>query len=144
MTSILNFFVYIRVLERLILIVNIKGFRPVCECDVPIVMLMELQALLFILALIVRAANRPAEYDSDEEFINPRQPARQPLLNNRPAGPAPGAPVTGTLDQRPGRNDAWSARMREKVQSFVSAMHFIYYSCVGKFSFACLNLAVQI
>lgn len=71
------------------------------------------EALLFILALIVRAANRPVDYDSDEEFINPRQQARQPLLN-RPAGPAPGVPVTGTTDPRSSRNDAWSARMREK------------------------------
>ncbi|CAK8562622.1 unnamed protein product [Lathyrus sativus] len=72
------------------------------------------EALLFILALIVRAANRPADYDSDEEFINPRQQARQPLLS-RPAGPAPGVPVTGTVvDPRSNRNDAWSARMREK------------------------------
>ncbi|KAG4930511.1 hypothetical protein AAZX31_17G148100 [Glycine max] len=71
------------------------------------------EALLFVLALIVRAANRPPEYDSDEEYINPRQQVRQPLLN-RPAGPASGAPATGTLDKRPSRNDAWSARMREK------------------------------
>ncbi|MED6134479.1 Tobamovirus multiplication protein 2A [Stylosanthes scabra] len=71
------------------------------------------EALLFLLALVVRAANRPAEYDSDEEFINPRQQTRQPLLN-RTAGPAPGVPVAGTLDQRPSRNDAWSTRMREK------------------------------
>ncbi|KAL2322936.1 hypothetical protein Fmac_027315 [Flemingia macrophylla] len=76
------------------------------------------EGLLFVLALIVRAANRPAEYDSDEEYINPRQQSRQPLLN-RPAGPASGAPATGTLDQRPSRNDAWSTRMREKV--FVNA-----------------------
>ncbi|CAJ2663211.1 unnamed protein product [Trifolium pratense] len=73
------------------------------------------EALLFILALIVRAANRPADYDSDEEFINPRQQSRQPLLNNRPAGPAPGVPATGTVDARSSRNDAWSTRMREKV-----------------------------
>ncbi|XP_057449707.1 tobamovirus multiplication protein 2A-like [Lotus japonicus] len=71
------------------------------------------EVLLFLLALIVRASNRPADYDSDEEFINPRQQARQPLLN-RPAGPATGPPASGTLDQRPSRNDAWSTRMREK------------------------------
>ncbi|OIV93421.1 hypothetical protein TanjilG_02958 [Lupinus angustifolius] len=71
------------------------------------------EALLFLLALIVRAANRPADYDSDEEFLNPRQQARQPLLN-RPAAPATGVPLAGTLDQRPSRNDAWSSRMREK------------------------------
>ncbi|KAF7828531.1 tobamovirus multiplication protein 2A-like [Senna tora] len=71
------------------------------------------EALIFLLALIVRAANRPAEYDSDDEYIAPRSQTRQPLLN-RPAGPATGVPVTGTLDQRPSRNDAWSARMREK------------------------------
>lgn len=89
----------------------------------PIVLFMELQALLFVLALIVRAANRPADYDSDEEFINPRQQARQPLLN-RPAAPASGVPVAGTIDQRPSRNDAWSTRMREKVQYFVSVVLF--------------------
>ncbi|KAJ9135079.1 hypothetical protein P3X46_032298 [Hevea brasiliensis] len=71
-----------------------------------------LEALLFVLALMVRAANRPADYDSDDELITPRQ-QRQPLLN-RPPGPATGVPVTGTLDQRPSRNDAWSTRMREK------------------------------
>ncbi|GFZ17058.1 tobamovirus multiplication 2A [Actinidia rufa] len=71
-----------------------------------------LEALLFVLAIIVRAANRPAEYDSDDEYIGggPRQQARQPLIN-RPPVPATGVP---TLDQRPSRNDAWSTRMREK------------------------------
>ncbi|KAK7330867.1 hypothetical protein VNO77_25073 [Canavalia gladiata] len=71
------------------------------------------EAVLFVLALIVRAANKPPEYDSDEEYINPRQQVRQPLLN-RPAGPASGVPVAGTIDQRTNRNDAWSTRMREK------------------------------
>lgn len=85
-------------------------------------MCMKLQAVLFLLALIVRAANRPADYDSDEEFTNPRQQARQPLLN-RQAGPATGVPVAGTVDQRPSRNDAWSARMREKVRPI-----FFYFS----------------
>lgn len=94
---------------------------------------MELQALLFILALIVRAANRPAEYDSDEEYINPRQQARQPLLN-RPAGPASGVPVTGT-DQRPNRNDAWSTRMREKVQSLALLFTLSINVVLGKFVF---------
>ncbi|XP_028762633.1 tobamovirus multiplication protein 2A-like isoform X1 [Neltuma alba] len=72
------------------------------------------EALLFLLAIIVRAVNRPAEYDSDDEFIAPRPQIRQPLLNNRPTGPVTGVPVAGTLDQRSSRNDAWSARMREK------------------------------
>ncbi|XP_052170049.1 tobamovirus multiplication protein 2A [Diospyros lotus] len=73
-----------------------------------------LEALLFLLALIVRAANRPAEYDSDDEYIGgSRQQIRQPLINRQPV-PAAGVPVAGPLDQRPGRNDAWSARMREK------------------------------
>lgn len=75
-----------------------------------------MQALLFLLALIVRATNRPAEYDSDDEYINgPRQQARQPLIN-RPPVPAPGVPAAGALDQRSSRTDAWSTRMREKVQ----------------------------
>ncbi|XP_009371175.2 tobamovirus multiplication protein 2A [Pyrus x bretschneideri] len=73
------------------------------------------EALLFLLALVVRAANRPAEYDSDDELIAPRQQIRQPLIANRQAVPATGAPVAGALDQRPpNRNDAWSTRMREK------------------------------
>ncbi|KAF5734271.1 tobamovirus multiplication protein 2A-like [Tripterygium wilfordii] len=72
-----------------------------------------LEALIFLLALMVRAANRPAEYDSDDELIAPRQQIRQPLIN-RSAAPATGVPVAGTVDQRPSRNDAWSARMREK------------------------------
>ncbi|KAK4747405.1 hypothetical protein SAY87_013991 [Trapa incisa] len=72
-----------------------------------------LEALVFLLALMARAANRPAEYDSDDEFIVPRQQIRQPLLN-RPPPPATGVPVVGALDQRPSRSDAWSTRMREK------------------------------
>ncbi|PIA32637.1 hypothetical protein AQUCO_04400076v1 [Aquilegia coerulea] len=72
-----------------------------------------LEALVFLLALVVRAANRPPEYDSDDEYIVARNQVRQPLIN-RPPAPATGVPVAGTLDQRPGRNDAWSARMREK------------------------------
>ncbi|OMO77185.1 hypothetical protein CCACVL1_15169 [Corchorus capsularis] len=72
-----------------------------------------LEALIFLLALMVRAANKPAEYDSDDEFIQPRQQIRQPLINRAPA-PATGVPVSGSLDQRPSRNDAWSTRMREK------------------------------
>lgn len=72
-----------------------------------------LQALIFLLAIIVRAANRPVEYDSDDELIAPRQQIRQPLIN-RPTPPATGVPVAGSLDQRPSRNDAWSTRMREK------------------------------
>ncbi|OIS99793.1 PREDICTED: tobamovirus multiplication protein 2A [Nicotiana attenuata] len=74
-----------------------------------------LEALIFLLALVVRAANRPADYDSDDEYIGgPRQQIRQPLINNRPPNPATGVPVAGTLDNRPSRNDAWSTRMREK------------------------------
>ncbi|CAJ1928936.1 unnamed protein product [Sphenostylis stenocarpa] len=71
------------------------------------------EVLLFLLALIVRAVNKPADYDSDAEFINPRQQVRQPLLNRTAAAPATGLPA-GTIDQRPTRNDAWSTRMREK------------------------------
>nr|GMD82173.1 tobamovirus multiplication protein 2A [Ipomoea batatas] len=74
-----------------------------------------LEALMFLLALVVRAANRPADYDSDDEYIGgPRQQIRQPLINNRQPAPVTGVPVAGTLDSRPSRNDAWSARMREK------------------------------
>lgn len=72
------------------------------------------QALIFLLALMVRAANSPPEYDSDDEFIAPRQQIRQPFINRQPA-PVSGVPVAPTLDQRPSRSDPWSARMREKV-----------------------------
>lgn len=76
---------------------------------------MDLQALVFLLACIVRAANSPSDYDSDDEYIaGPRQ-QRQPLISRQQA-PATGIPVTGTLDSRPSRNDAWSTRMREKVR----------------------------
>ncbi|KAJ6822061.1 tobamovirus multiplication protein 2A [Iris pallida] len=73
----------------------------------------EIQALVFLLAIAVRAANQPAEYDSDDEYIAPRSGVRQPLIN-RQGPPATGVPVAGTLDSRPSRNDAWSQRMREK------------------------------
>jgi hypothetical protein len=73
-----------------------------------------LEAVLFLLALIIRAANRPAQYDSDDEYIGgPSQQIRQPLIN-RPPAPVTGVPVAGALDQRSSRNDAWSTRMREK------------------------------
>ncbi|GAA0148664.1 scaffold/adaptor protein [Lithospermum erythrorhizon] len=72
-----------------------------------------LEALVFFLALAVRSANSPAEYDSDDEYILPRQQIRQPLINNPPA-PASGVPVAGVPDSRQSRSDAWSARMREK------------------------------
>ncbi|GAV80862.1 Tetraspannin domain-containing protein [Cephalotus follicularis] len=72
-----------------------------------------LEALVFLLALLVRAANKPIDYDSDDELIAPRQQIRQPLVN-RPPLPATGVPVAGSLDQRTSRNDAWSTRMREK------------------------------
>ncbi|KAL6178522.1 hypothetical protein ACLB2K_050040 [Fragaria x ananassa] len=62
------------------------------------------EALIFLLALGVRAVNRPVEYDSDEE----------PLINRPPPVPATGVPVAGAGNQRPTRNDAWSTRMREK------------------------------
>lgn len=71
-----------------------------------------LEALVFLLAILVRAANLPADYDSDDEYIGTRS-ARQPLIN-RQGVPATGVPLTATLDQRPSRNDAWSQRMREK------------------------------
>ncbi|KMZ74309.1 hypothetical protein ZOSMA_130G00010 [Zostera marina] len=36
---------------------------------------------LFLLALIVRAENMPADYDSDDEYLAPRPSFRQPLIN---------------------------------------------------------------
>ncbi|KAL3743369.1 hypothetical protein ACJRO7_018636 [Eucalyptus globulus] len=76
-----------------------------------------LEALVFLLVLLVRAANRPAEYDSDDELIAPQQQIRRPLLSRPPPPPpqpAAGVAAAGALDQRPSRNDAWSTRMREK------------------------------
>ncbi|KAK9059271.1 hypothetical protein SSX86_021890 [Deinandra increscens subsp. villosa] len=71
------------------------------------------EGLIFLLACVVRAANSPPDYDSDDEYIvGPRQ-QRQPLISRQQA-PVTGVPVTGTLDNRPSRNDAWSTRMREK------------------------------
>ena len=92
-----------------------------------------------MLALLVRAANKPVEYDSDDELIAPRQQIRQPLINRQPA-PATGVPVAGTLDQRPSRNDAWSTRMREKViflhiESFVHIDKFMGYRVIFKVLF---------
>ncbi|MBA0656970.1 hypothetical protein Goklo_009287 [Gossypium klotzschianum] len=69
---------------------------------------LNLQAFIFLLALMVRAANIPADYDSDDEFIAPRE-QRQPLISRPPSVPASGVPVSVSLDQRPSRNDAWSA-----------------------------------
>ncbi|KAF8728167.1 hypothetical protein HU200_018751 [Digitaria exilis] len=73
------------------------------------------EAVLFLLALIVRAMNKPAEYDSDDEIIAiGRSPTmRQPLIHAPQVVPATGVPVP-TLDQRATRQDAWSQRMREK------------------------------
>ena len=82
------------------------------------------QALVFLLALAVRAANKPPEYDSDDEYIAPTSSVRQPLINNRQGVTATGVPVTGTLDQRPSRNDAWSQRMREKVRLLYTVKNF--------------------
>lgn len=72
------------------------------------------EVLLFLLALAVRAMNKPAEYDSDDEIIGTVRSTsiRQPLIHSQNA-PATGVPVP-TLDQRASRNDAWSQRMREK------------------------------
>ncbi|ERN11607.1 hypothetical protein AMTRI_Chr03g44460 [Amborella trichopoda] len=67
-----------------------------------------LEALVFLLALAVRAANMPPEYDSDDEYIAPRQP-----LISRAGAPATGIPVN-IADQRQNRPDAWSTRMKEK------------------------------
>ncbi|WOK98940.1 tobamovirus multiplication protein 2A [Canna indica] len=72
-----------------------------------------LEALTLMLAYIVRAANSPAEYDSDDEYVAPRSTIQQPLMN-RQSVPVTGVPVLGSLDHRPSRNDAWSQRMREK------------------------------
>jgi hypothetical protein len=86
------------------------------------------QAVLFLLALVVRAMNKPAEYDSDDEIIAiGRSPTlRQPLVHGQNA-PATGVPVP-TLDQRTSRHDAWSQRMREKVHYLLD--HFQHHSLI--------------
>ncbi|KAK3153351.1 hypothetical protein QOZ80_2BG0171190 [Eleusine coracana subsp. coracana] len=77
------------------------------------------EALLFLLALVVRAMNKPAEYDSDDEIIigygrntGRSTSIRQPLVHAQNV-PATGVPVP-QLDQRTSRHAAWSQRMREK------------------------------
>lgn len=70
-----------------------------------------LQALLFTIAIIVQSGNQ-ADYDSGDEYIGPRSGIRQPLVNQQTAAD----PRVPNLDYRPIRNDAWSQRMREKVQ----------------------------
>ncbi|XP_026660203.1 tobamovirus multiplication protein 2A-like isoform X2 [Phoenix dactylifera] len=69
-----------------------------------------LEALAFLLALMIRAVNQPADYDSDDEYIAPKSAIHQPLINRQGLPPS-GVP---SLDHRPSRNDAWSQRMREK------------------------------
>ncbi|XP_062205826.1 tobamovirus multiplication protein 2A [Phragmites australis] len=82
------------------------------------------EALLFLLALVVRAMNKPAEYDSDDEIIAiGRTPSiRQPLIHSQNV-PATGVPVP-TLDQRASRIDVWSQRMREKYG--LDTSHYTY------------------
>lgn len=84
------------------------------------------QAVLFLLALVVRAMNKPVEYDSDDEIIAiGRSPTiRQPLIHAQNV-PATGVPVP-TLDQRASRNDAWSQRMREKVHYLMDCFSVNY------------------
>lgn len=45
-----------------------------------------LQALIFLLAIIVWTTNRPMEYNYDDELIALRQQIQQPLIN-RPTPP---------------------------------------------------------
>ena len=87
------------------------------------------QAVLFLLALVVRAMNKPAEYDSDDEIIAiGRSPTmRQPLIHAQNV-PATGVPVP-TLDQRASRNDAWSQRMREKVHRLLDRFQYHWSIC---------------
>jgi len=87
------------------------------------------QAVLFLLALVVRAMNKPAEYDSDDEIIAiGRSPTmRQPLIHAQNV-PATGVPVPA-LDQRASRNDAWSQRMREKVHYLVDCFSIMIMIC---------------
>jgi hypothetical protein len=88
-----------------------------------------LQALLFTVAIIVQSGNQ-ADYDSDDEYIGPRSGIRQPLVNQHQQAAAD--PRVPNLDYRPIRNDAWSQRMREKVQdSFMAFMCFLCFAHTG-------------
>ncbi|CAD5197116.1 unnamed protein product [Musa acuminata subsp. malaccensis] len=72
-----------------------------------------LEALVFLLALITKAVNMPAEYDSDDEYIAPRYGIREPLIIGQGI-PATGVPVHSTLDQHPSSTVAYIHRLREK------------------------------
>ncbi|EHA8589379.1 putative Tobamovirus multiplication protein [Cocos nucifera] len=63
-----------------------------------------LEALAFLLVLMIRAAKQPADYDNDDEYVAPRYGIHQPLINRQGLPPS-GVP---SLDHRPSRNDAWS------------------------------------
>jgi hypothetical protein len=70
--------------------------------------------VLFAMTLrAISADSRRPGYDSDDEFG-----PRQPLLNrqNNQAGPQSGGPGGAPPSRTALRNDAWSARMREKVR----------------------------
>lgn len=91
-----------------------------------------LQALLFTVAIIVQSGNQ-ADYDSDDEYIVPRSGIRQPLVNQQQGAADPRVP---NLDYRPIRNDAWSQRMREKVQDpFLAAITSIALKCFLPFAY---------
>ncbi len=100
-----------------------------------IMILRILQALLFLLALVLRAANTPPECDSGEELITPRQQIR-PRLIKSPPDPILDVPVAGTLDQHPSRNDVLNTSMREKVWS-VLVEEFLWV-----FKFACCGVSI--
>lgn len=72
-----------------------------------------------------------ADYDSDDEYIGPRSGIRQPLVNQQQGAADPRVP---NLDYRPIRNDAWSQRMREKVQD-----PFVTFCSTPVFSLFCLH-----
>jgi hypothetical protein len=75
------------------------------------VLIVEALGLFFAMTLRAISGDSRSGYDSDEEFA----PTRQPLLNrqNNQAGAA--QPGAAPAPPRPAvRNDAWSARMREK------------------------------
>ncbi|KAG0596750.1 hypothetical protein M758_UG282100 [Ceratodon purpureus] len=76
------------------------------------VLIVEALSLFFAMTLrAISADSRRPGYDSDEEYA-----PRQPLLNrqNNQAAPQAGAPAGAPPSRTAVRNDAWSARMREK------------------------------
>lgn len=89
-----------------------------------------LQALIFLLAIIVKTTNGPMKYNYDDELIALRQQIQQ-LQINRPTPPDLIASVAGSLDQRPSINDPWSTHIRENTGLIHLSSHMTRLSHTG-------------